>query len=189
MPRHEVQQLGVGVVAVSAGSVNDLPRCLCCHYCALQNTERNPGVLMQSLINFPCNYTFQVVGKPTAGPSSSTSSSESSSSSSNGMIAGASSSNGANSSSSGASSSGRDSSSTNGNGVVAKYWADPFLQDVVKVVSKVCQVEVNQSNVKVTERLKGKYISIGVEVRVRAPEIVRRVYEELGRNPRVTMKY
>lgn len=27
---------------------------------AVQNTERNPGVLMSKLINFPCAYTFQV---------------------------------------------------------------------------------------------------------------------------------
>ncbi|KAF6262986.1 hypothetical protein COO60DRAFT_530732 [Scenedesmus sp. NREL 46B-D3] len=32
----------------------------------VENSERNPGVLMSKLINFPTAYTFQVVGKPTA---------------------------------------------------------------------------------------------------------------------------
>eukprot|EP00882_Tetradesmus_deserticola_P017115 GHRQ01018317.1.p1 GENE.GHRQ01018317.1~~GHRQ01018317.1.p1 ORF type:complete len:189 (+),score=42.57 GHRQ01018317.1:304-870(+) len=30
----------------------------------VDDTERNPGVLMSKLINFPTAYTFQVVGKP-----------------------------------------------------------------------------------------------------------------------------
>lgn len=29
----------------------------------MQNTERNPGVLLSKLVSFPTNYTFQVCGK------------------------------------------------------------------------------------------------------------------------------
>lgn len=39
------------------------------------------------------------------------------------------------------------------------------------------------------QRLGGKYVSLSITVRVRAPEIVSRVYDELAKDPRVKMKF
>lgn len=39
------------------------------------------------------------------------------------------------------------------------------------------------------QRLGGKYVSLSIPVVVRAPEIVQQVFDELGRDPRVLMKY
>jgi hypothetical protein len=43
--------------------------------------------------------------------------------------------------------------------------------------------------VKRKQRLGGKYVSLSVTVNVRAPELVTRVYEELGKDTRVKMKF
>jgi putative lipoic acid-binding regulatory protein len=38
-------------------------------------------------------------------------------------------------------------------------------------------------------RLGGKYVSLSITVRVRAPEIVGRVYDELAKDGRVKMRF
>jgi putative lipoic acid-binding regulatory protein len=41
----------------------------------------------------------------------------------------------------------------------------------------------------VKERLGGKYVSMTVAVMVRAPELIQMVWEELGKDERVKMRY
>ncbi|KAG2438742.1 hypothetical protein HXX76_005287 [Chlamydomonas incerta] len=84
----------------------------------------------------------------------------------------------------GSSSSGSDGASTaNGS---AK---DEFVKAVVGTVSRVAQAEVEDGKVEVKERMGGKYVSVSVDVMTRAPEIVGMVYDELGKDPRVMMRF
>lgn len=39
------------------------------------------------------------------------------------------------------------------------------------------------------ERLGGKYLSISITITARAPELINKTYEEIGKDPRVKMKF
>lgn len=105
-----------------------------------ENTERAPGVLLGSLVTFPADYTFQVVGASEGG--------------------------------------------------CAQGRHDDFVEDCVATVARICEAgPLPDAAVARKPRLGGRYVSLAVTVRVRAPEIVGRVYEELGRDPRVKMKF
>lgn len=64
---------------------------------------------------------------------------------------------------------------------------DGFIADTTACIERVCQATVQQCEVK--QRLGGKYVSLMLSVTVRAPEIIQAVHEELGKDPRVTMRY
>ena len=53
----------------------------------------------------------------------------------------------------------------------------------------MCQAEVALGGCEAKQRLGGKYASLTVPASVRAPEVIQSVLEELGRDPRVLMKY
>lgn len=96
------------------------------------NTERDPGILLGALKQFPCQYMFSVVGKNEKG----------------------------------------------------------FVQDCVATVAKVCQVSIDaDADVRVKERLGGRMVSIQIDAMVRAPAIVQQVFDKLGDDKRVVMKY
>lgn len=63
------------------------------------------------------------------------------------------------------------------------------MSDMVSLLSRVCEVDIQQEQVQVKERLGGKYVSMAVEVVVRAPEVISKAYEEIGRDSRVMMKF
>jgi putative lipoic acid-binding regulatory protein len=127
---------------------------------------------MGSLVQFPCDYLFSVVGKVAGAGSSSSNGASSGSSSEDEMMQQP-----------------KSSSSSSSSQEADALYSHPFVQDVVACIGRCCQVEVPREAVTVTPRLKGKYLSVGVTVRVRAPEIVARTYEELGKDTRVTMKF
>eukprot|EP00775_Hariotina_reticulata_P004110 gene4110-4356_t len=102
----------------------------------VDNSERNPGVLLGRLMSFPTSYTFQVVGK-----------------------------------------------------VTADSPKNQFVSDMVSIVAQVCEAEIKEADVTVQERLGGKFVSISMQVLVRAPEIVQLVYEAIGKDSRVKMKF
>lgn len=60
---------------------------------------------------------------------------------------------------------------------------------MVALLGRVCDTEIQQEKVTVQERLGGKYVSISVDVIVRAPEVISRGYEEIGKDSRVKMKF
>lgn len=60
---------------------------------------------------------------------------------------------------------------------------------MVALLGRVCDTEIQQEKVTVQERLGGKYVSISVDVIVRAPEVISRAYEEIGKDSRVKMKF
>ncbi|KAG2453392.1 hypothetical protein HYH02_001616 [Chlamydomonas schloesseri] len=66
---------------------------------------------------------------------------------------------------------------------------DEFVKAVVSTVARVAQAEVEEGKVEVKERMGGKYVSVAVDVMTRAPEIVGMVYDELGKDPRVMMRF
>lgn len=133
------------------------------------NTERAPGVIMQSLVQFPCAYTFQVVGA----------SAKATGSSGNG-------------------SSGTDSSSSSGSAAAAAADDDAaltarhadFVADVAATVSRMAEVSpLPDGSVVVTPRLKGKFVSVKVTVTVRAAEVILAIADELKRDARVKMAF
>jgi putative lipoic acid-binding regulatory protein len=98
----------------------------------VENTERNPGVLLGALKQFPCQYMFSVVGRNEEG----------------------------------------------------------FVDDCVSTVAKVCQVSINPStDVRVKERMGGRMVSVQIDAMVRAPAVVQQVFDKLGTDKRVVMKY
>ncbi|KXZ51273.1 hypothetical protein GPECTOR_13g760 [Gonium pectorale] len=66
---------------------------------------------------------------------------------------------------------------------------EAFVGDVTAAIARVTQAEVEDGKVEVKERLGGKYLSVSVDVVVRAPELVGMVYDELAKDPRVIMKF
>jgi putative lipoic acid-binding regulatory protein len=66
---------------------------------------------------------------------------------------------------------------------------EAFVADMVALLARVCEVDIQQDQVQVQERLKGKYVSMSVQVMVRAPEVISRAYEEIGKDSRVKMKF
>jgi putative lipoic acid-binding regulatory protein len=66
---------------------------------------------------------------------------------------------------------------------------EAFVSDMVALLSRVCDVDIQQDQVKVQERLGGKYVSMSVDVIVRAPEVITKAYEEIGKDSRVKMKF
>lgn len=74
-------------------------------------------------------------------------------------------------------------------GKTAESPKDVFVSDMVSLLSRVCEVDIQEEQVQVKERLGGKYVSMAVEVVVRAPEVISKAYEEIGRDSRVTMKF
>lgn len=66
---------------------------------------------------------------------------------------------------------------------------DVFVSDMVSLLSRVCEVDIQQDQVKVQERLGGKYVSMSVDLVVRAPEVITKAYEEIGKDSRVKMKF
>lgn len=64
-----------------------------------------------------------------------------------------------------------------------------FVEYVTDCVSRVCQHRVAEDQCVVKERLGGKYISVSVETTLRAPELVQMVYQELGKDERVKMRF
>lgn len=67
---------------------------------------------------------------------------------------------------------------------------DAFVADMVQLLSRVTEADINtQEQVTVTERLGGKYVSMSVNVAVRAPEVITKAYEEIGKDSRVKMKF
>ncbi|GLI66195.1 hypothetical protein VaNZ11_009960 [Volvox africanus] len=64
-----------------------------------------------------------------------------------------------------------------------------FARDVREVISRVTQASVEDGQVEVKERLGGKYVSVAVDVVVRAPELVSMVYDELAKDPRIIMRF
>lgn len=67
---------------------------------------------------------------------------------------------------------------------------DVFVADMVALLSRVCEADIDMSKqVTVTERLKGKYVSMSVDVVVRAPEVITLAYEKIGQDSRVKMKF
>ncbi len=64
-----------------------------------------------------------------------------------------------------------------------------FISDVCGVIASVCEVSVPGSCVEAKDRMGGKYVSLTVTVTVRAPELLTAVYERLGRDARVRMKF
>lgn len=74
-------------------------------------------------------------------------------------------------------------------GKTAESPKDVFVSDMVSLLSRVCEVDIQQEQVQVKERLGGKYVSMAVEVVVRAPEVISKAYEEIGRDSRVMMKF
>jgi putative lipoic acid-binding regulatory protein len=67
--------------------------------------------------------------------------------------------------------------------------SEVFTADMVALLGRVCDTEIQQEKVTVQERLGGKYVSISVDVIVRAPEVISRAYEEIGKDSRVKMKF
>lgn len=74
-------------------------------------------------------------------------------------------------------------------GKTAESPKDVFVSDMVSLLSRVCEVDIQEEQVQVKERLGGKYVSMAVEVVVRAPEVISKAFEEIGRDSRVTMKF
>ncbi len=75
--------------------------------------------------------------------------------------------------------------------IVAKAGVDKqaFVADIKQMISNLCQAPVEDDNCVIKERLGGKYVSMTVNVMVRAPEIIQMVWEELGKDDRVKMRY
>lgn len=63
------------------------------------------------------------------------------------------------------------------------------MSDMVTVVESVCQEQLAPGNVQVVDRLGGKYVSLKLTCRVRAPELVSAVFQKLEGDARVTMKF
>lgn len=63
------------------------------------------------------------------------------------------------------------------------------MSDMVSVVEAVCQEQLAPSNLQVVDRLGGKYVSLKMTCRVRAPELVSAVFQKLEGDVRVTMKF
>jgi putative lipoic acid-binding regulatory protein len=67
---------------------------------------------------------------------------------------------------------------------------EAFVADMVALISRCCEAEIDAAqHVTVKERLGGKYVSVAVDVVVRAPEIITNTYELIGRDSRVKMKF
>lgn len=54
-----------------------------------------------------------------------------------------------------------------------------FVESVLSTVALVCEADIDRDKTEVKARLGGKYTSVNVEVRVRAPEVIYKVHEEL----------
>ncbi len=67
--------------------------------------------------------------------------------------------------------------------------ADAFVEHVAGTVARVCQVPREEAVVEVKERMGGRFVSVSVEVVVRAPELISSVFEALEGDPRVVMKF
>ncbi|GLC37165.1 hypothetical protein PLESTB_000987000 [Pleodorina starrii] len=142
----------------------------------VENSERTPGVILSALYQFPRSYLFQVVGRPTASPAATSATSTASSTASTA------------SSSVPAAAPGLQPACCGG-GDGASGGKAAFVADVTSLIARVVQAEVEEGKVEVKERLGGKYVSVAVEVVVRAPELVGMVYDELAKDPRVIMKF
>ncbi|KAG2496652.1 hypothetical protein HYH03_005472 [Edaphochlamys debaryana] len=66
---------------------------------------------------------------------------------------------------------------------------DAFAADVAATVAAVAQAEVPEGGVVIKPRMGGRYVSVSVDVVVRAPEIVEMVYQKLGEDSRVIMRF
>lgn len=66
---------------------------------------------------------------------------------------------------------------------------EAFVADMIALLARVCEVDIQQDQVQVQDRLKGKYVSMSVQVMVRAPAVISRAYEEIGKDSRVKMKF
>lgn len=98
----------------------------------MQNSERTPGLIISSLVQFPTRHMFSIVGQNVPG----------------------------------------------------------FKEDVVALISRTCDVTLDEANdVRVVERMGGKYLSLQVHATVRAPEVIDMVLNELGKDTRVKMRY
>ncbi|GFR44038.1 hypothetical protein Agub_g5198 [Astrephomene gubernaculifera] len=181
----------------------------------VENSERTPGVILSALYQFPRPYIFQVVGRvqqPAAAPAAaaaattsgaaapasraapttaSSSSSSSSAAAAAPTSAGRSCSQGSGPETRSTGISGVDGGGGRGGsgGASSGDGKEAFVADVIARISRVAQAEVATDKVEVKERLGGKYISVSVEVTVRAPELVAMVYDELAKDPRVIMKF
>ena len=66
---------------------------------------------------------------------------------------------------------------------------EAFVADMVQLISRVCEAEIADEQITVQERLGGKYVSMSVNVVVRAPEVITKAYEEIGKDSREKMKF
>ncbi len=64
-----------------------------------------------------------------------------------------------------------------------------FLLTANMFCRRVCKIEVPAEDCRVTERLKGKFLSVRVTARVAAPAMLDRVFAELGKDARIMMRY
>ena len=64
-----------------------------------------------------------------------------------------------------------------------------FISDMVAVVERVCENDMEEDMVEVSERMGGKYVSMKMTCMVRAPEIINKVFNALEGDVRVIMKF
>ena len=64
-----------------------------------------------------------------------------------------------------------------------------FISDMVEVVQRVCEHDMEEGMVEVSERMGGKFISLKMTCMVRAPEIIGKVFDALEGDARVRMKF
>ncbi len=66
---------------------------------------------------------------------------------------------------------------------------EQFVNDMVAVVQRVCEHDMEEGMVEVSERMGGKFISMKMSCMVRAPETISRVFSALEGDVRVRMKF
>eukprot|EP00884_Botryococcus_braunii_P013330 jgi/Botrbrau1/21999/Bobra.0024s0015.1 len=75
--------------------------------------------------------------------------------------------------------------------VVARKSQDSasLLQDVRQVIGRVCGCEITDEQCQVTERMQGKFLSIRISARISSPGLLDDVFDELGKDSRIMMRY
>lgn len=132
----------------------------------VENTERTPGLLLDSLLQFPTTYEFQLVLSRQAAP------------------AGGGSDDG--SSSSGSGTSGGSGGSAPDEQAAA---AAALLERYRSLIADTTAADIPVEACTVKERLGGKYVSLTIPARVQAAHVVDLVWAALADDPAVKMKY
>lgn len=138
-----------------------------------ENTERASGLLLDSLTQFPATYEFQLVVKPQQaqqqGPPGTAAEAA-------GAAVRA-----ADGSSSGAG---------NGSQLAAAEASDAaVLERYRQLIADTTAADIPPATCTIKRRLGGKYLSLTIPARVQAAHVVDLVWEALGGDPAVVMKY